>query len=86
MVRHHLNKADRAVLGTELTEIERFVLARMAEGESTKGIARLLGRAPATVMVHRVALFKRLGARNAPHAVALGYQKGLIHVGLSEAA
>jgi ATP/maltotriose-dependent transcriptional regulator MalT len=62
-----------------LTRREMQVLALMAQGRSNKEIGALMGGlAEDTVKAHARALFKNLGARDRAHAVALGYQSGLL--------
>ena len=54
----------------EVREIER----------SGREIGRELFIAAQTVKTHTSQLYVRLGARNAAHAVALGYQAGILTV------
>lgn len=55
----------------DLTARQRDVLALLAEGSSTKEIARRLGLGEGTVKVHLAAIFRALGARNRTEAVVL---------------
>ncbi len=54
------------------------VLRGMADGKSNAQIERELYVTADTVKTHAVALFKRLGASDRAHAVALGFRKGVI--------
>lgn len=61
-----------------LSAREREVLTLIAEGRSLREIADLLTISLATVRTHAGNLYRKLGARNRPHAVALALQLGLI--------
>ncbi len=61
-----------------LTEREKEVLHCVAEGLSTKQIAKKLFISPRTVEVHRSNIIKKLGAQNAAELVRLAIQYGLI--------
>ncbi len=61
-----------------LTEREKEVLYCVAEGLSTKQIAKKLFISPRTVEVHRSNIIKKLGAQNAAELVKLAIQYGLI--------
>ena len=65
---------DRLVLTTR--ELE--VLAAMADGLSTKGIAGRLGVAVKTVENHKTRVFDKLGVRSQAHAVATAIGQGLL--------
>ncbi len=54
-----------------LTDADRALLERLAEGKRDKHIARELGVNPATVNMRVKRIRKILGAENRPHAVAL---------------
>lgn len=54
-----------------LSPRETSVLRAMTEGESNKGIARVLGISPRTVEIHRNNLIKKLEARNSVEAIRL---------------
>jgi DNA-binding CsgD family transcriptional regulator len=57
---------------------QRQVLALTARGLTTREIAKELGIAYKTVENTRYEVCNALGARNAPHAVMLGVEHGLI--------
>lgn len=61
-----------------LSAREREVLTLIAEGRSLPEIADLLTISPATVRTHAGNVYRKLGARNRPHAVALALHLGLI--------
>jgi DNA-binding NarL/FixJ family response regulator len=61
-----------------LTERELEVLAGMCEGRSNAEIGRSLFLSEDTVKTHARRLFKKLGALDRAHAVALGYRWGLV--------
>lgn len=66
--------------GDPLTERERQILTLLATGAGAAEIGRALYIGEGTVKTHTTRLYARLGARNAPHAVALGYQRGILTV------
>jgi DNA-binding NarL/FixJ family response regulator len=59
-----------ALLANGLTDRQRDVFDLMAQGYSTKLIARQLGLAVGTVKVHLAAIYRLLGAHNRAEAVA----------------
>ena len=61
-----------------LTERELEVLAGMCEGRSNAEIGKSLFLSEDTVKTHARRLFKKLGAVDRAHAVALGYRWGLV--------
>jgi DNA-binding CsgD family transcriptional regulator len=63
---------------TSLTPREREVLLALAEGLTTKAIARRLGVALKTVESHKVRLFDKLGARTQAHAVSIAIGQHLV--------
>lgn len=66
------------LLGAPLTERELDVLLRISEGNSNGEIGVLLHLSEDTVKTHCRRLFRKLGARDRAHAVARGFQVGLI--------
>ena len=54
----------------EMSLRERQVAKMLAEGNTTKEIARLLGLSPRTVEVHRARLMKKFSARNSLELIA----------------
>jgi len=61
-----------------LTPREREVLSALAEGLTTKAIARRLGVAMKTVESHKIRLFGKLGARTQAHAVSIAIGQHLV--------
>lgn len=60
-----------------LTQRERELLAEMAEGASTKTIARSLGISVKTVENHKIRIFDKLGVRTQAQAVSVAIAHGL---------
>lgn len=65
-------------LRSPLTEREMQVLRGMAEGRSNAEIGRELYVAEDTVKTHARRLFRKLGARDRAHAVAVGFRSGVL--------
>ena len=63
-----------------LSPRELEVVALVARGLSTDGIAGELFISPNTVRVHVRNILGRLGAQNRPHAVAIAFAAGLIWI------
>jgi DNA-binding CsgD family transcriptional regulator len=61
-----------------LSDRELQVLEGMANGKSNAEIGRELHVSEDTVKTHARPLFRKLGARDRAHAVAIGYQQGLL--------
>ncbi|MDQ3936666.1 MAG: helix-turn-helix transcriptional regulator [Actinomycetota bacterium] len=61
-----------------LTERERDVLERLAEGRPTEEVATLLHVSPHTVRSRIKTVLRKLGARNREHAVAIALREGAI--------
>jgi two-component system, NarL family, nitrate/nitrite response regulator NarL len=61
-----------------LSERERQVLARIAEGKSVPAIAGELHLAPTTVKTYAGALYEKLGVSDRAAAVAEGMRRGLL--------
>jgi DNA-binding CsgD family transcriptional regulator len=65
-----------------LTDRERQILQLLADGHDGPAIAQRLGRARGTslgtVKADKFRLYRKLGAVNAAHAVALGYRYGVL--------
>jgi DNA-binding CsgD family transcriptional regulator len=61
-----------------LSEHEREVLSRISHGQSTKRIAVELWISKRTVDEYRTRIFRKLHASNAPHAVHIGHQEGIL--------
>jgi DNA-binding NarL/FixJ family response regulator len=62
----------------QLSERESQVLAGLTEGKHNAEIGRELFVAEETVKTHAKRLFRKLGARDRAHAVAIAFRKGLI--------
>lgn len=75
-----VQRTNRALAATKrlqaLSPREASVLHGMTEGESNKGIARVLGISPRTVEIHRNNLIKKLDARNSIEAIRLCWDAG----------
>lgn len=61
-----------------LTSRQREVLQLIAEGNSTKEIAHLLGLSTKTVETHRVQLMQRLNVKGVPALVRMAIRLGLV--------
>jgi DNA-binding CsgD family transcriptional regulator len=66
--------------GKPLSPRERAVLEGIAAGMPRAEIAEDLGISQETVKFHTVRVYEKLEARNAPHAVALAYHRGILLV------
>ena len=64
--------------GAPLSEREREVLARVAEGERNKEIASRLGISERTVKAHLASAFNKLGVDSRAGAVSVALQRGLL--------
>jgi DNA-binding NarL/FixJ family response regulator len=64
--------------GSVLSEAETSVLQRLADGQSTKALARDLNISPETVKMHLRHIFRKLGVLDRTGAVAQGLRRGLI--------
>lgn len=54
-----------------LSQRERQVLELLVEGESNKGMARVLDISPRTVEIHRMKMMNKLGAKTTSHVVKI---------------
>jgi DNA-binding NarL/FixJ family response regulator len=70
-------KRVRLDLLTTLTEREREVIAAMAKGASTTGIALELGISPATVQSHVKNILGKLGVHSKVEAISVAWRGGL---------
>lgn len=61
-----------------LTARQWRVLRLVARGHTTDAAARALGVSPHTAKTHLQVAYRALGARSAPHAVALAMARGLL--------
>lgn len=62
----------------ELTDMERQVIAAVADGDQDKQIARRSGLSYWTVRERMQSAMKKLGAKNRAHAVTIAMREGLI--------
>lgn len=65
----------------EPTPAELEVLRLMACGFTTDEIATVRNRSPLTIKTLKASLFRKLVAANAPHAVAIAYERGILGSG-----
>jgi DNA-binding NarL/FixJ family response regulator len=63
---------------TALSQRQRDVLQLVAEGQTNRQIAAVLGITERTVKFHVTTIMKKLGAENRAHAVALAAERGLL--------
>jgi DNA-binding CsgD family transcriptional regulator len=61
-----------------LTMREAQVLRMMSDGYTNKEIGKVVFLTENTIKAHQRGMFKKLGARNRTHAVAIAHQLGLI--------
>lgn len=74
-----MNRADSwRYAGHPLSARETQILLLMAEGLSNPEIGARLYVAPNTIRVHVKHVLAKLQARTRAHAVALGYQRGIL--------
>jgi DNA-binding NarL/FixJ family response regulator len=85
-LRHARAIGSRTDPRVALTRRETDVLAAMADGLSTKAIARRLGVATKTVENHKTRVFDKLGVRSQAHAVATAISHGLLIPAMAERA
>lgn len=70
--------ADQSLAAERLTERERDVLERLAEGKSTRQIADSLILGEETVKTHLAHIYQKLGVNDRVQAVALAIRRGLV--------
>ncbi|MGW4695195.1 response regulator transcription factor [Kitasatospora cineracea] len=73
-----MTTAAPTVASRNLTDQERRVLRHVAAGGTNPAIARKLGSTPAAVQSALVCIYRKLGARNRAHAVAIAAHNGWI--------
>lgn len=61
-----------------LTAVEKAVLVAAASGLSVAQTASSSGRSVETVKTHRRSILKKWRVRNMTHAVAIGYERGIL--------
>lgn len=64
-----------------LTPRELQVLRLNAFGLTNEGIAKKLGLSPSSIQVYQTRIRQKLNAVDRCHAVAMGYESGLIRLG-----
>jgi DNA-binding NarL/FixJ family response regulator len=70
--------ADEAPATTPLSKREREILQMVANGSTTKEVARDLGISPHTVKTHLERIFEKLGANDRAQAVAIAIRGGIV--------
>ena len=70
--------ADEAPTTTTLSKREKQILQLVANGSTTKEVARDLGISPHTVKTHLELIFEKLGANDRAQAVAIAIRTGLV--------
>lgn len=71
-----VNSYDHAALRRQ--QVERLIMQHTADGLSTSRIAAKLCKSTRTVDTYLYRLYKRYGAKNKPHLVAIYFRKGYI--------
>jgi len=61
-----------------LSKREREILQRVADGATTREVARALGISPHTVKTHLERIFEKLGANDRAQAVAIAIRTGIV--------
>ncbi|MEU5965933.1 LuxR C-terminal-related transcriptional regulator [Micromonospora parva] len=61
-----------------LTDEQLALLTQVADGRTNLAIARRVGLSRSSVENRLSALYRQIGARNAPHAVAIAIRSGLL--------
>ncbi|QBG46850.1 response regulator transcription factor [Verrucomicrobia bacterium S94] len=64
----------------DLTKREMEILKLLAEGNTNKEMAEILGISDVTVKLHLSNLREKLGAVDRTQAVVLAYKKGILHI------
>lgn len=62
----------------ELTVVQRYLLALLADGHTHAYIGRRIGKSKSATQNQLSRLYRQIGARNAPHAVAIAIRAGLL--------
>lgn len=70
---------DWEAFDRELTPAETRILQAMAAGFYDREIAQLFSLSPITIKMHVKRIYRVLGAKNRPNAVAIGFRKNLLH-------
>ena len=79
-VLHQLQQAEPSLPSApmELSERQRQILGYLAAGMPYKRIAQEIGLSERTVAFHADTMKTTLGADSLAHAVAIGYQRGIL--------
>jgi NarL family two-component system response regulator YdfI len=67
-----------------LTEHEKDILLALADGERQHECAARMSCSYSTLRNNLQLIYAKLGANNAPHAIAIALRKGLIHLPLKK--
>lgn len=70
-------------IGDRLSAREHEVMCLLSHGLTVRETGQKLFIAPNTVKSHLRRVYRKLGARNAAHAVAIAYRRGLLGMGAS---
>ncbi len=62
----------------ELTPWEKRILRLVANGWTNPRLSRRFGKSVGLFEQMRTSIYRKLGAVNAPHAVKLAYERGLL--------
>lgn len=62
----------------DLSPIQQRILELLAEGKNRDEMAQELGIHFETLRTYQKKLYRRLGAKNGPHAIAIGFRKGYL--------
>jgi DNA-binding NarL/FixJ family response regulator len=62
----------------KLTPREQGILTLLAAGKTTAEMATELQISIKTVEAHRTNMFRKMGARNAPHVIVLAFRMGFL--------
>jgi DNA-binding CsgD family transcriptional regulator len=66
------------LIGSSLTVRERLVLELLADGNTVRAVARMLGVSERDIGRRRAAVLVKLGARSTAQAVAIAYRTGAL--------
>lgn len=78
MARIEVTEPDGAIAAGGLSEREVEVLIGISDGRSNSGIGEWLGITEDTIKTHTRHIYKKLGAHDRAHAVAIGFRYGIL--------